>query len=233
MTRTESTTPDVLKLRVLDADESLWFRPARLIVAGYTGRDESAVQDHIEELAQIGIPRPPHVPMYFDLDPALLTTDEVVTVDGANTSGEVEPVLLRHEGRWYLGVGSDHTDRDLEREDIAASKAACPKAIGGTVVSLPDDLVAGGWDAAWDSVAASCTVDEAEYQRGELSALRPPSDLLTRLEASVGDRADLAVFCGTVPVLDGHRTGSQWTFALNIRSDHALTHTYRLIERSL
>ena len=36
--------------------------PHTLIVAGWTGRDEAALNHHIEELAAIGVPRPSSVP---------------------------------------------------------------------------------------------------------------------------------------------------------------------------
>ena len=33
-------------------------QPIRLIIAGWTGRDADKVQEHIEELAAIGVPKP-------------------------------------------------------------------------------------------------------------------------------------------------------------------------------
>ncbi len=36
-----------------------------LVVAGWTGRDEAALQRHIEELAAIGVPRPSSVPVFY------------------------------------------------------------------------------------------------------------------------------------------------------------------------
>src|SRR3569833_3938732 len=117
-------------LHVRGSREQIVVAPDRLIVAGYTARDTAAVEQHIAELAAIGVPRPATVPAFYDLDAALLTTDGVVEVAGPTTSGEVEPVVIRHGGRFYLGVGSDHTARDLERTALALSQAACPKPIG-------------------------------------------------------------------------------------------------------
>src|ERR1700722_18749465 len=99
-----------LQLRLLGTDSHLDLEAPRLIIAGYTGRNVAAVAAHIEELAAIGIPPPASVPAFFELDPSLVTSDAVVTIFGSNTSGEAEPVLIRHHGRHYLGVGSDHTD---------------------------------------------------------------------------------------------------------------------------
>lgn len=219
-----------LRLRVARTGDELRVEPARLVVAGYTARDQDAVARHIAELADIGVPPPASVPVFYDLDPALLTTDDVVGVAGGNTSGEVEPVLLRAAGRWYLAVGSDHTDRDLERDDIAAAKAACPKPIGTAVLALPDDPAA--FDL--DHVAAVSAVDGVPYQSSSLAALLPPGDVLHRMGAAMADDplatdADLAVFGGTTPLLDGAFVpGTRWELALRLPDGTDLTHTYEV-----
>ncbi|PPK63631.1 DUF2848 family protein [Actinokineospora auranticolor] len=219
-----------LKLRVLGTDEVLSVTPTRLVVAGYTARDEDVVAAHIAELAAIGVPPPTSVPAYYDLDPALLTTDAVVAVSGPVTSGEVEPVILRHAGQYYLGVGSDHTDRELERADIATSKAACPKPLGDSVVRIGTDLS----DLDWDNATADSSVDGWPYQRGGLSALRHPADILTRMTAALGPvDGDLALFCGTLPLLTGEFTpGAYWRVHLELPAGHVLTHAYETKPRN-
>src|ERR1700709_2634547 len=98
-----------LTLQVLGTDEVLRLDGFRAIVAGYTGRDEKSVRTHIDELAAIGVPAPPEDPTLYPVDAGLITTAADVSVAGDYTSGEVEPVLVRAGGTWYLGVGSDHT----------------------------------------------------------------------------------------------------------------------------
>lgn len=234
MTAADTRSPQSIRLSVLDADQHLDLQVTRLIVAGYTGRDQAAVKKHIDELAAIGVPPPPQVPMLFDLDPALLTTADVAQVDGDGTSGEVEPVVILHQGQWFLGVGSDHTDRALEKIDIARSKAACPKPLGKTVVPLPDGLLNGAGDSDWDATVATCEVDGEKHQAGNLSALRLPSDLLPLIVESLNGQRneDVVIYCGTVPTLGGEfRMGTTWTTTLTLRSGAALSHSYRL-ERS-
>jgi hypothetical protein len=218
-----------LRLRVIGTDPDLSLDVPRLIIAGYTGRDAAAVAAHIEELAAIGIPPPASVPAFFELDPRLVTSDPVVTIGGSNTSGEVEPVLIRHNGRHYLGVGSDHTDRDLERTDIAASKAACPKPVGHQVIALPDDLAALDWDA----IDVESDVDGVPYQRGSLAAMCTPTDLLSRMTGTLGEVVDnLVIFCGTVPLLTGaFRAGRRWRVALKLDANTSLTHSYEVLPR--
>jgi Protein of unknown function (DUF2848) len=222
------TRPEALRCRVIGTDTELDVDAPRLIIAGYTGRSAAAVAAHIEELAAIGIPRPTSVPVFFELDPALVTTNPVVEIAGANTSGEVEPVLIRHDGRLYLGVGSDHTDRDLERTDIAASKAACPKPVGHQVVALADDLTARDWDA----ISVESSVDGRPYQRGTLDALRTPADLLSRLTSTLGEiGGDLVIFAGTLPLLTGQfRPGRRWRLSLQLNADSSLNHVYEVKE---
>lgn len=220
-----------LSLRVLGQPEPLVIRPDRLVVAGYTGRDEQAVAAHIQELAAIGVPRPTTVPVFWDLDPALLTTAELVEVRSGETSGEVEPVLIRHEGRHYLAVGSDHTDRRLERRDIAAAKATCPKPVGPEAAALGPDLAALDWDA----LAVSSWADDRDYQHGVARDLRHPAELLELMTAVLGEETgDLLLFCGTVPLLGGEfHCGSRWRVRLRLASGEVLTHTYEAKQRSL
>lgn len=216
-----------MRFRPIGTDFDLQLDASRLIVAGYTGSDAAAVAAHIEELAAIGIPPPASVPAFFELDPSLVTSDPVVAITGSNTSGEVEPVLIRHNGRHYLGVGSDHTDRDLERTDIAASKAACPKPVGHRVIALPDDLAA----LSWDAIEIESNVDGEPYQRGVLALLRTPTDLLSRLTSTLGEVTDdLVIFCGTLPLLTGaFRAGRLWRLHLKLDPNTSLTHAYEVL----
>jgi 4-hydroxyphenylacetate 3-monooxygenase len=205
-------------MRLTVAGEPLEVQPQRLIIAGFTGRDEAAVRAHIDELAAIGVPVPDEVPTSYPLDPALLTTGSLIGVSGANTSGEVEPVLIRHDGTLYLGVGSDHTDRDLERADIAASKAACGKPVGPVVVPFTD--------LDWDALELASHVDGIAYQHGKASALRHPVDLLDRFTPPTGD---IVLFCGTLPLLTGEfLPGQSWQLALTTPDGTTLRHAYRV-----
>ncbi|MFP3527695.1 DUF2848 family protein, partial [Pantoea sp. SIMBA_072] len=67
-----------------------------------------------------------------------ITAAAGVTVVGDKTSGEIEPLYIRHNGRYYFGIASDHTDRYVETLDIGDSKRACPKPVAGTVIPIPE-----------------------------------------------------------------------------------------------
>lgn len=218
-----ATTTDVLTFEILDSAEILSLPNIRTLVAGYTGRDEAAVQHHIDELAAIGVSPPPQVPMFYPVELATVTTARQTTVTGAHTSGEVEPVILRHNGRYFLGVGSDHTDRELETVDIGDSKRACPKPVGRKVVEIAD------WDSFdWDACAARSWVDGVLYQEGTLGNLRTPGNLLRTFAERLGDSGeDLLCFAGTLPLLNGKFTpGHIWDIELTLPDGRTLTHTY-------
>jgi predicted amidohydrolase len=199
----------------------------RSIVAGYCGRDEAAVQHHIEELAAIGVAPPPEVPMFYPMPTGLITTAADHSVSGDNSSGEVEPIIIRHNGEYFLGVGSDHTDRTLETVDIGESKRACPKPVAVTVVPIEDFST---FD--WDACQMRCWVDGTLYQEGTLKGLREPADLLGLLDirTDVGN-SDFVCFAGTLPLIDGVFTpGEKWRIQLELPGGKILEHNYTIRE---
>lgn len=178
--------------------------PTRLVIAGWTGRDHAAIEHHIEELARLGVHRPSSVPLYYRASRSLLTQAEDVEMLGTASSGEVEPVLVHHAGRWWLTVGSDHTDRAVETYSVAVSKQMCAKPVARAA-----------W--AWDDVAerADSLVLHSEvfehghwvtYQEGPLARIRPLPALVESLPAEVSVAEGLVLFCGThgaIPDADG------------------------------
>ncbi|TCP40769.1 uncharacterized protein DUF2848 [Tamaricihabitans halophyticus] len=215
-------TPTTLRLRTVEG-ESVQVTPSRLVVAGYTGRDQNAVRHHIEELAAIGVPEPDSVPAFYELDADLLTVAEDVEVAGEQTSGEVEPVLIRSDGRYYLTVGSDHTDRALERHDIKASKGACPKPIADTVI----DLGGRAESIPWDEITVASWLDDELYQDGTLAQLLPIAQVLAIWESTGASSDSMVLFGGTMPLIDGEfRFGREWRMNLQSPGQPAVELTY-------
>lgn len=177
----------------------------RLTVAGWTGRDIAAVEHHIAELAEIGVPRPSKVPLFYQVAPETATQQPVVTVLGNETSGEAEPFLLRSAGRLWLGLASDHTDRGLEATSVAHSKQICPKVVGRTL--WPFDAVA----QRLDRIALGTWIEGGTpYQEGTLAAIRPLRDLLAECPLA----EDEAMLCGTLPAIGGVRPAERYRMAL-------------------
>lgn len=209
------STPTATRLRLSTTDGTeVEVTPTHLVVAGYTGRDQAAVRHHIDELAAIGVPEPESIPAFYPLETDRLTTGTVIDVDGAKTSGEVEPVLIRANGTYYLTIGSDHTDREMETVGIQLSKAACPKPIARTVIELGDPPALVDWDA----IVVRSWVDGELYQEGPLSSMLPITEVLAEWD-QIGGSADVALvlFGGTRPLLDGtFRYGRDWRMQLEV-----------------
>ncbi len=196
----ELGTASVLRFRL--ARDEVRFPVKSLVIAAFTGRDREQVRRHIRELEEIGVRAPDRVPDFYLLPTTLLTTDQLIEVEGEQTSGEAEPVLFLGADRWYVGVGSDHTARDLERESIPAAKRACPKVVGRELLSYED--VVAGWDRL--SLRSWVEVDgeRIPYQEGSLAELLPVPKVLEELaEAVEVQREGMVVFLGTIPLLGG------------------------------
>ncbi|MBU8539595.1 DUF2848 domain-containing protein [Falsiroseomonas tokyonensis] len=203
--------------------------PDQLIIAGWTGRDEAAVQHHIEELAAIGVPPPSSVPVYYRAAAANLTQAKRLEVLGPDSSGEVEPVLVSLADGLWLGLGSDHTDRKAEAAGIALSKQLCGKPIGQGLWRFAE--VEGHWDAlvlrAWATIGGQ----EVLYQDGTLAALRHPRDLLARRPGGPALPPGSLMFCGTLGAIGGIRPASRFTMELHdpVRG-RSLRHAYEVVE---
>lgn len=186
--------------------------PAQLThvtVAGWTGRDRAAVDHHIAELAALGVAPPSEVPLYYRVSAALLTQAPAIQVLGAETSGEVEPLVLKFGTALYLGLGSDHTDRALEAVSVAASKQICAKPVAPML--WPLDEVVGHIDALRLTTDVEDGGQWTRFQEGTLAALRPLRQLIEGAALPEGG----ALFCGTLPALGGVRPALSYRMRLS------------------
>jgi len=199
-----------------------------LVIAGWTGRDRAAMEAHIEELAALGVPRPPATPMFYRVAASLLTTADAIQVSGRATSGEVEPVVVADEDGPWVTVGSDHTDREAETHGITMAKQLCAKPIAPVLWRLGD--VADHWDAL--VVRAHATVEGVRrlYQEGPVSVIRTPADLIARYTGGHPTLpAGTAMFCGTMAVPGGIAPAD--VFEIEIDDpvlERTIRHAYRI-----
>jgi Protein of unknown function (DUF2848) len=114
------------------------------IIAGWTGRDPAAVEKHVRELEALGVKRPASTPIFYRVGAARLTTGTEIEAVGTTSGGEVEFVLLQHDGRLWVGAGSDHTDRAVETYGVTVSKQMCDKPLAPVFWAF--DEVAPHWD---------------------------------------------------------------------------------------
>jgi Protein of unknown function (DUF2848) len=188
---------------------SVQFTPEAFIIAGYTGRDRAMVQKHIDELEREGIAPPPEVPMWYEMPPEILTNSGMIDVTSTQSCGEVEPVLISTGGVLYLGIGSDHTARDVEKEDIAKSKRVCPKPVGRAVQRI------GTPDVAFDTITLESWIDGELYQSGRLAQITPLATLLAAFKSRTS-ASSFVLSCGTVPLLThGFRFGKKFVARLS------------------
>lgn len=195
-------TLDLDVVSPFSAPAPLRFEVGELVLGGYTARDAEARDAHIDELRAIGIEPPEQVPAFWPVSPSLVSTRGRLAVQGSDTSGEVEFVLLFGTGETYVGVGSDQTDRALERYSIPRSKQVCGKVIGPAVVRLSEVR------EVWDEIVLTCEVRDADgswrpYQRASLASVLPPEQLIAGCYGAGGSPPGAVLMSGTVPLLDG------------------------------
>ncbi len=184
-----------------DVPRHLDFPVKRILDAGFTSRDRDQAMKHVEELKAHGVAAPDRIPAYYAVAREMITTGDEIEVLGEATSGEVEVVFLFHESQIYVGVGSDHTDRDLEKDSIPKSKVICPKVVSRQVWRLDDVKL--HWDQltlrSWVEVDGRRTL----YQEGSLADFLPVDEFLDGVKAVVKDGAldGMVLYMGTLPTL--------------------------------
>lgn len=197
----------LFKLSIISGDQTISrrFPVKRIVNAGYVGRDLQAVRSHIEELSHEGVPPPPTVPMLFPVLTHNITTGGRIEVIGSKTSGEAEFVLLLNKEEVLVGVGSDHTDREVERYSIVKSKQSCHNVFSSQVWRYEDVK------SHWDDLLLQSWVKPIEgddwflYQKGLLSTIISAPELINLVRSELkDDRTDgLVIFSGTIPTVTG------------------------------
>jgi len=184
-----------------------------LVIAGWTGRDVTALNHHIEELKAIGVQPPSRVPIYYRAAAQMLTQADRIQVLGEDSSGEVEPVLVGAADRLWVTVGADHTDRKVESYGIAVSKQMCAKPIGRTAWRFEEV------EPHWDQLVLRSFVQEGGkkvlYQEGPLSKIRDPRELIFAWKDNKRLPMGTVMFCGTMPAIGGIRSSSRFEMELD------------------
>ena len=181
------------------------------VIAGWTGRDAIAVEKHIKELEALGVKRPATTPIFYRVAAARLTTDDTIEAVGDSSGGEVEFVLLQDAGRLWVGAGSDHTDREVEKYGVTVSKQLCDKPIASVFWSYEE--VAPHWD---ELILRAHVIEggkSALYQEGAVTAMMHPQALLEK-HSSTSLRDGTLLFGGTLAAHGGVRPTSEFSFEL-------------------
>jgi hypothetical protein len=217
---------------IIDAQDTttpLTLPIEQAVIAGWTGRDPVARDKHIAELEAIGIARPATTPIYYRVSARRLTTTDSIEVSGGDSSGEVEFVLVGWQGRIFVGLGSDHTDRKVEAYSVTVSKQMCDKVMASVLWELED--VIGHWDQM--ILRAWAWIDGARvlYQEGTLDSMLSVAELIHG-KFGVGGLPDgCAMFGGTFAAKGGIRPASRFEYELEDPVlKRSIRHAYDVIE---
>ena len=195
------------------AVESVTVDIENLVIAGWTGRDVTALNQHIEELKAIGVQPPSRVPIYYRAAAQMLTQAQSIQVLGDDTSGEVEPVLIGAADRLWVTVGADHTDRKVESYGIAVSKQMCAKPIGRVAWRFEEV------EPHWDKLLVRSFVHEGGkrvlYQEGPLAHIRDPRELIFGWQDNKRLPMGTVMFCGTMPAIGVIRPSPRFEMELD------------------
>ena len=194
----------------------------KAVIAGWTGRDPVARDKHIAELEAIGIARPASTPIYYRCSACRITLEDSIEVSGTESSGEVEFVLIGWQGRIFVGVGSDHTDRKVEAYSVTVSKQMCDKPMARELWELED--VIAHWDQLILRSWAFIGGERVLYQEGTLDAMLPVNDLIERGFGGKALPDGCAMFGGTFAARGGIRPADRFEFEL---SDPVMKRTIR------
>jgi hypothetical protein len=202
---------------------------AKLVIAGWTGRDKAKMEEHIAELEKLGVKRPPSTPVFYRASAARLTQAPLIEVPGTASSGEIEPFLINDGGRVLIGIASDHTEREVEAYNITVSKQMCDKPCSSKL--WPMDEVKDHWDRL---ELISCIEEQGKqvtYQQGTLSAMLAPDDLFAALKRE-GEAFEpgTAMLCGTLPAQGGVRPSQSFEMTLKDPAlGRSMSHGYDVV----
>ena len=183
------------------------------IVAGWTGRDPAAVEKHINELEALGVKRPATTPIFYRVSAVRLTTATEIEAIGTQSGGEVEFVLLQHDGRMWVGTGSDHTDRQVETYGVTVSKQMCDKPVARVFWAF--DEIAPHWDQLKLRAHVTENGERRIYQEGPVTAMLAPLDLISRYLKGGRVLPDKTLmFCGTLAARGGVRPTERFEFEI-------------------
>lgn len=203
--------------------DEVGFVPDRLILAGWSARDEASVRAHVEELSHYGVQPPSTFPLFYRVSASLVSQTDSLEVLGPDTSGEVEYVLVAMPDGLWVTVGSDQTDRKAEAHGVALSKQLAGKVLARTLWRL--DEVAGHWDSLVLRAHAVIDGRRVLYQEGALALLRTPDDLMRRFGEALAPGT--VMMSGTLNAIGGIRPGSRFEMQLDDPAmARAITHAY-------
>lgn len=193
-----------------DGNYPLTIVPDHVYVVGYSGSNKEKTYEHIKELEeQLNVAPPKKIPTIFEVAKETVTQDDNLFFVGEQTSGECEYVIIIKDGKKYIGLGSDHTDRELEAISVPKSKQVCLKPISQDFWE---------YDEIKDHMNEIKLISKQNgklYQDGTLADILPVEEILKELTDVLGEIDNCIIFSGTVPLVDGYLYTDNFYMELN------------------
>ena len=188
------------------------FDIRQLVVAGWTGRDKEKMEHHMAELEAIGVKRPPTTPVFYRVAASRLTLSPSIQVTGEASSGEAEALVVRDGAGLWVGLASDHTDREVEAYGITVSKQMCDKPCAPVLWPMAEV------EDHWDELVLRAFIEEngkrVLYQEGPLMGMLRPADLIERYRREGRFEPGTAMLCGTHAAIGGVRPSRSFEMEL-------------------
>ena len=210
-----------------DGNDEVMFDCERLILAGWSARDEGSVRGHMAELAEHGVPPPSTFPLFYRVSASLVSQVDRLEVLGPHTSGEIEYVLVAMEDGLWVTVGSDQTDRKAEQYGVALSKQMAGKVLGPTLWRL--DELRDRWDSLMLRAHVMINGERVLYQEGALALMRTPDDLMQRYGQAL--TPGTVMMSGTLNAIGGIRPAARFEMQLeDPQQKRSIAHAYDIAE---
>ncbi len=119
-------------------------------------------------------------------------------------------MLIGWQGRIFVGLGSDHTDRKVETYSVTVSKQMCDKPMAPVLWELED--VIGHWDRMILRSHAWIGGARVLYQEGTLDGMLPVAELIARGFEGGKLPDGCAMFGGTFAAKGGIRPASRFEY---------------------
>lgn len=200
----------------------------KVIVVGYGGRNIDKIQEHIDELKELGIAPPPSVPMIYPQNIEQLNFSNECH-GSIFSSGEAEYVLFHDGQEWLFTLGSDHTDREVEKDNILKSKLVCDKPLASDFWRLKDLIE--DWDTIILRSYVTSNSERFLYQEDTLEALLEVDILLEKLNM-LGeiDLEHTVIYSGTVPTKNGFVFGEKFEYEVEQpKLNRKIKHHYSIV----
>lgn len=193
----------------LKENKEIEIKPNHVYVVWYSGSNKDKTWEHINELErELGVTPPPHIPTLFEVAREMVTQDKDLFFCGEKTSGECEYIIIKIHGIIYIGLGSDHSDRELEADSVPKAKQICLKPISKEIW-LYDDI-----KDHFKEIELNSKSDNEDYQKGTLADILSVEEIIKELEDRVDTIDNCIIYSGTVPVLSGFKFGKNFYLEL-------------------